>query len=447
MTRSLLLSAGWLGLLAAFFRWWDLTSQVPALAVWSCVFLTAFALTVWVTGGPAGLKDKAERSRIIAWAALILLALVGHALVPQVQIKDALVRTVVFVKVLDTVVPLWILIRALMVIWKGRAQLIAVLSLVPVLVFALYVFVVAMPGSSLRGAPPPLTAAESTMAGQIERDVRRFTAGPGERNHRFPALLEGAASYIDSSFAADGYRIVSMPYRTADGRTFRNLEITVPGTTTPGEIVVIGAHYDAVEGAPGADDNASGTAAMLALARAVAGRRFARTVRFVAFTNEEPPFFAGPDMGSHVYADAAAARGDNVVAMLSLETVGYFTDEPKSQRYPPPFNLIYPDRGNFIGFVGNLDSRALVRRAIGVFRRAGTIPSEGVAAPALIPGISWSDHEAFWRHGWHAIMISDTAPFRNPHYHQRTDTADRLDYGRIAHVVTGLKAVLEDLAG
>ena len=304
-----------------------------------------------------------------------------------------------------------------------------------------------MPGKSYAGPLPALTPDEARLKDELQRDVHRLAAsGPGERSHRFPALLDGAADFVDSAFTAAGYRTTSLRY-TAGGQVFRNLEFTVPGSTRPQEIVVIGAHYDAIEGTPGADDNASGTAALLALARAFQGRRFARTVRFVAFTNEEPPYFEGPGMGSRVYADSAARRGDHIVAMLSLETVGYYADAPGTQRYPFPFNLVYPDRGDFIAFVGDLDSRGLARRAIAAFRRGTQFPSQGAAAPSFIPGIGWSDHEAFWLHGWQAIMITDTAPFRNPHYHMSSDRPDRLDYGRMARVVSGLRAVVEDVAG
>lgn len=446
MLRNLIFSAAWLALVGVFFRWWDVTGRIAGLALWSFAFLVAFAITVRLAHGPKSPLAKPERWRMATWAVVIVLAFVAHALVPVVEVGDALVRTTVFVMMLDTVIPLWILVRAMLMIWPGRMKIAAVAALPPILAGALYLFVVAMPGRSFAGTLPALTAEEEHVAVQLERDVRRLTQGPGERNFRFPVLLESAASFLDSSFTDAGYPVTSMPY-AVNGRIYRNLEVTVPGTSRPDEVVVLGAHYDAVEGAPGADDNASGTAALLALARAFRGRTFARTVRFVAFTNEEPPFFNGVDMGSRVYADAAAARGDRVVAMISLETVGYFNDDAGSQKYPPPFSLIYPDRGNFIGFVGNLGSRGLVRRAIGVFRDSARIPSEGVAAPALIPGISWSDHASFWRHGWPAIMISDTAPFRNPHYHQRSDTADRLDYPRMARVVMGLRAVVEDLAG
>ena len=172
----------------------------------------------------------------------------------------------------------------------------------------------------------------------------------------------------------------------------------------------------------------------------------ARTIRAVFFATEEPPFFATEWMGSAVYAREAAARDERIVAMLSLETIGYYDASPGSQKYPPPFAFFYPDRGDFVGFVSAISSGALVRRALASFRHAASFPSEGAAAPAWISGVGWSDHMPFWAHGYQAIMITDTAPFRNPYYHTPYDTADKLDFDRMARVVRGVIAVVEDLA-
>ena len=172
-----------------------------------------------------------------------------------------------------------------------------------------------------------------------------------------------------------------------------------------------------------------------------------RTIRFVFFGTEEPPSFPTDAMGSRHYADAARARRDPIVAMLSIESIGYYNTEPGSQRYPFPLNLVYPDVGDFIGFVSNLESGPLVRRAIATFRSAVPFPTQGAAVPSWVPGVWWSDHWSFWRQGYQAIMITDTAPFRNPFYHTREDTPDKVDYGRMARVVDGLEAVVSDLAG
>ena len=197
---------------------------------------------------------------------------------------------------------------------------------------------------------------------------------------------------------------------------------------------------------PGANDNGSGPAALLELARAFAGARPARTLRFVAFVNEEPPHFQTDAMGSLVYARGCRERGERVVAMLSLETIGYYTDAPGSQNYPFPLGLFYPSEGNFLGFVGNTASEQLVFDAIGSFRRHTRVPSEGGVLDERLPGIGWSDHWSFWQMGYPAIEITDTAPFRYAHYHEATDTPDKLDYDGFARVVVGLERVIADLA-
>ena len=305
---------------------------------------------------------------------------------------------------------------------------------------------VRMPGRSFAGELPPLSADEEAIRPRIEAHVRELAGRIGERNYRRPAALDSAATYIATTFRALGYEVAEQPF-TAGGQPFRNLEVTIRGRIRPEEIVVVGGHYDSVVGTPGADDNASGVAAVLELARLLRDAAPERTVRLVAFVNEEPPFFLSEDMGSRVYARAAKQRGDRVVAMISLETIGYYTTEPRSQRYPPPIGLAYPDRGDFIGFVGNVSSRSLVRQAVAAFRQAVRIPSEGVAAPGAIPGVYWSDHWSFWREGYPAIMVTDTAPFRNPFYHSAADTPERLDYARMARVVHGLAAVVRQIAG
>jgi hypothetical protein len=151
-------------------------------------------------------------------------------------------------------------------------------------------------------------------------------------------------------------------------------------------------------------------------------------------------------MGSRRYVRLIRDRGESVAGMFSLETIGYYSDLRGSQQYPPPLGLFYPDTGNFIGFVANLSSRAWLRDALGAFRRHARFPSEGVAAPAFIPGIDWSDHRSFWEAGYPALMITDTALFRYPHYHLPSDTPDKLDYPALARVVTGLDGMLRDLA-
>jgi len=310
---------------------------------------------------------------------------------------------------------------------------------------ALWVVSIQMPGRSFAGPLPPLTEAQSALKGRLEGHVRMLSTVIGERNSQHMRALDSAAAYVDSSFRVLGYGPRSESYQLY-GKTFRNIEVTIPGTTHPDEIVLVGGHYDSVEGTPGADDNATGTAAVLELARILKATPHERTVKLVAFVNEEPPFFWSEDMGSLRYARAARARGDNIVAMLSIETIGYYSDSVGSQKYPPVLGSFYPDRGDFIGVVGNVGSRSLVRRVVAEFRDAAKFPSAGSAAPPQIPGIGWSDQWSFWKVGYDGVMITDTAPFRNRHYHMISDLPETLSFDRMARVVEGISIVVQRLA-
>ena len=305
---------------------------------------------------------------------------------------------------------------------------------------------ISMPGRSFRGALPPLTAGEKDLEDAIRADLTRLTVDIGERNMFRGDSLADAARFIEGSFAGAGYTVRSEEYKVS-GQLCRNLEAEKRGTVHPEEIVVVGAHYDTVDNCPGADDNGSAVAGLLALARAFAERTPARTVRFVAFANEEPPFFMTAQMGSRVHSSGCRERGDDVVSMVSLEMLGYYDTAKGSQDYPFPLSLFYPNRGDFIAFVGSLSSRRLVRRAVRAFRRHAQFPSEGAVLPSGLPGISWSDHWSFWQEGYPAIMVTDTAFFRNHHYHSPADSLDTLDLARMARVVAGLEHVVADLAG
>jgi hypothetical protein len=309
----------------------------------------------------------------------------------------------------------------------------------------LYSCMIPMPGKSHQGPLPALTPEQGALAGALRRDIVELAERIGERNVEKYAALRKAADYVDAELRVAG-PVVRQTY-TAGGRPCDNLEVEIRGASAPGEIVVLGAHYDSVLHSPGANDNASGTAGLLALARSLAKSAPARTLRFVAFVNEEPPHFRTEEMGSRVYARRCRERGENVVAMLSLETIGCFTDAPDTQKYPPPLGAFYPSQGNFIAFVGNVSSRALVRRCVKTFRAAAAFPSEGAALPSFLPGVGWSDHESFWEHGYSAVMVTDTAPFRFPHYHLRSDTPDTIDFERCARVVAGVERVVRELAG
>jgi len=251
----------------------------------------------------------------------------------------------------------------------------------------------------------------------------------GERNVTKPRAYAAAAEFIEKS-------LPSASRQTFDSGV--NIESEIRGSD---EIVIVGAHYDSVIGSPGADDNATGVAALIELARRFSQSK--RTLRFVAFANEEPPHFGTPAMGSYRNAQRCHDRGEKVVAMLSLESIGYFSDTPRSQQYPPMLHLLYPPTGDFIAFVSNLNSRLLLRRCIRNFKG---FPIESGTLPEMIPGVGWSDQWAFWQFGYPAMMVTDTALFRNPHYHTSQDKPETVDYARLAQVVDGLERVIGELA-
>jgi hypothetical protein len=304
---------------------------------------------------------------------------------------------------------------------------------------------VRMPLKSFRGQLPELNPAQATLGKALRQHVEKLAGEIGERNVFLPKKLNAAAEYIEAAFTHAGHQVTRESFE-AGGEVCHNLSVERRGAISPGEIVLVGAHYDSVRGSPGADDNASGVAALLALAKSPGLQKTARTLRFVAFVNEEPPFFMTEQMGSLVCARRCRERGENIVAMLSLESIGYFSTGERSQKYPFPVGLFYPSRGDFVAFVGRTSDASLVRRCVKTFREHTRFPSEGGALPGALPGIGWSDHWAFWQAGYPALMATDTAPFRSPNYHTTGDTPGKLDYDRFARVVEGLGKVIEELA-
>lgn len=233
---------------------------------------------------------------------------------------------------------------------------------------------------------------------------------------------------------------------TVDNKKFSNIVITITGQNYAEEIVVIGAHYDTVLGTPGADDNGSAVAMLLEMARILGNSNFDRTVKLVFFVLEEPPIFGTKNMGSRVFARRAKEDDMDIRAMISLEMVGYFSERNGKQAFPLPLmNLFYSTTPDFIAVVGNLQSRALVKQTEKGLREGCLVPVETLAAPSFIPGVGLSDHASFWKEGYPAVMITDTAFYRNPNYHQPTDTYDTLNYETMAELLKGLVHTAEDL--
>ncbi|MFN8613280.1 MAG: M28 family peptidase [Vulcanimicrobiota bacterium] len=302
-----------------------------------------------------------------------------------------------------------------------------------------------MPGKSHSGPLPRASAHQRQLAVRLRADVTHLAVEIGERNSvHAPAALAKTRDWIRGQLVQAGYVVRDHIFHSG-GRTFTNLECELPGQTP--ELILVGAHYDSAEGCPAANDNGSGVASLLALARYLKSlkQKPGRTIRLVAFCNEEPPHFWHESMGSLQYARMARKRGDRITAMLSLETMGYYSDKPGSQKFPVPLGLSYPDTGNYIVFVGNLMSGPLVRKCVGSFRKHQPFPSQGAALPGEMEGVGWSDHWSFWEIGVPAVMVTDTAPMRYPYYHRPGDLPDKLDFGRLARVVEGLEGVLLDL--
>jgi len=302
-----------------------------------------------------------------------------------------------------------------------------------------------MPSHSYSGPLKPLSSDEATIRDDLSRHVKQLSETIGVRNMDRYDSLKGAADYLETTLHGAGYDVHSFEY-TVEDKKVRNIEVQIAGAKSPSDNVVVGAHYDTFGESPGADDNASGVAAVLELAQLLKSSKPDQTIRVVFFVNEEPPYFQTNQMGSLVYAKQLHDQKVNVTAMLSVESIGYYSDEQGSQRYPAGFGILYPYVGNFIGFVGNTGSRSLVRRTMRAFRESADFPSEGVAAPSGLTGIGWSDHWAFWQQGYKAVMVTDTAPFRYGYYHKPLDSPEKLNYDRMARVVAGLQKTILKLA-
>jgi len=307
-----------------------------------------------------------------------------------------------------------------------------------------------MPKSDYELSSGEVNEARQAVARQLETDVRVLSEKIGERNMHTAGSLEAAVQHIESRLTEIGYAPEQHTYEVRwgsfSGQFAVNLIAELPGIRNPDEIIIIGAHYDSVRYSPGANDNASGVAVLLALADYFEKYPQARTVRFIAFTNEELPFFLTSNMGSYAYAEQSRNRGENIKAVMALDGLGYYSSEPDSQYYPlPGLGRVYPRQADFIAFVTRLRDIGLMHQAVSAFRREAAIASEAAALPGFIPGVYWSDHWSFWKHGYSAFLVTDTLPFRDPEYHTDRDTADRLNYRKMTLLVEGLRSVVKEL--
>lgn len=277
--------------------------------------------------------------------------------------------------------------------------------------------------------------------------VKYLSRNIGSRSFGEPLKISATRDYILKTLSQDGMN-PSIQDFTIDNMTFSNVVLTFTGLKYPREVVVIGAHYDTILGTPGADDNGSAVAMLLETARMLGNAELSRTLKLVFFVLEEPPIFGTENMGSRIFARRAKEAGMDIRAMISLEMVGFFSEDKGKQAFPLPLmNLFYSTTPNFIAVVGNFRSRALVSQVADGLKKGCMVPVEVLAAPAIVPGIGLSDHASFWKEGYPAVMITDSAFYRNPNYHQATDTFDTLDYKTMAELLKGLIYTVRVLCG
>lgn len=316
------------------------------------------------------------------------------------------------------------------------------------LFYPLFRSYVKMPGRSFKGNFMPLASGQLDLRDKLAAHVKALATDIGERHHmgdRPQQSLSASAQYIAAEFAKLGLVPVITSFTYA-GVVMFNVEVVIPGRRRPKDFVVVGAHYDTVKHCPGADDNGSGIAGVIALAELLKDAALDRSIRLVAYANEEDSGGPWEAMGSYHHAAACKARGENVVAMISLEMIGYYDRAEGSQKYPFPFNLFYPTRGDFIAFVGNTASRSLVHSCVAEFRAKAQFPSEGVAAPERFRDVARSDHWSYWQMGYQALMVTDTSNFRNPYLHTSEDTPDKVNFDSMTRVVVGMEKVVRKLA-
>lgn len=278
---------------------------------------------------------------------------------------------------------------------------------------------------------------------RLEAHVRMLSEHCYPRDWTHTQNLDRSAAYIRTEFEKAGGRVEEQPF-DVDGKTYRN--VIAHFGPERGARLIVGAHYDACGDTPGADDNASGVAALIEIAHLLGSAELKRPVELVAYTLEEPPFFKTRHMGSAVHVARSKANGTEIHGVLILEMVGYFTDAFMSQSYPSGLlYLCYPSRGNFLAVVGKWDQGVWIKSVKQGMKGRTTLPIRSIRAPSSLPGIDYSDHLNYWAEGHQAVMLTDTAFYRNERYHTRQDTPDTLDYLRMRDVVIATFEAVREL--
>ncbi|MEN3046480.1 MAG: M20/M25/M40 family metallo-hydrolase [Candidatus Hydrothermales bacterium] len=276
----------------------------------------------------------------------------------------------------------------------------------------------------------------------LKRHVEVLSLDIGKRNVFYYKNYLKTKEYILENLRNLNYEIREIKYRSYGYDVFI---IEVGKIFSSLEIFIIGAHYDSFYDSPGADDNATGVSLLIEIAKSFSNFNFKKDIRFLFFPNEEPPFFASKGMGSEVYAEILTKRKEKVELMISLESIGYYSDEKNSQKYPFPLNFLYPDTANFIGIVSNLRSRFYMKKLSEIFKNNTSIQVQYLAFPPIIPEMNFSDHYPFWKRGTKALLVTDTAFLRNPNYHTKFDLPETIDYKRLFEVYKGIASFIEFL--
>ncbi len=302
-----------------------------------------------------------------------------------------------------------------------------------------------MPGASFRGKLPELSESEQDSAETLSRHVDAIASDAGSRGTHNPTALNDAGDYIKSQLRHFGYEVVISEF-DEHGLQLTDVDVTIPGQRNGGDIIVVGAHYDSMPGSPGADGNASGCAVLLELARILEGHGGERTIKLVFFVTGAGPIAGDEKSAAARYARDMHKRGDKVLAMVSLDSLGVYRDAPGSQKLPFPLSLVYPETGNFVLFAGDLAARDVVRYSTEEFRKTARFPAEGLVEPGFMSSLALSDSEGFRMQGFPAIVVTDTGKLRNANIGTALDTADKLDFARMARMTSGLARVVQKLA-
>jgi len=281
------------------------------------------------------------------------------------------------------------------------------------------------------------SASSQTSQVAIKYQLDTIVTRDGFRNYKDTAVLSAVGLYIENEFKKHTNQVYRQNYIVSNKEYF-NVVGLIGDTTKPR--IIVGAHYDVCDTLPGADDNGTGVVGLLQVMEQLKNDTEGKyCFEIVAYTLEEPPFFATEYMGSFIHAESLNKRNVDVFGMVSLEMIGYFSDEKKSQRYPLNFlRFFYGNVGDYITVVRKINKGPFARRFSSKYKRSDKIRTKKFTGPKALQGIDFSDHRNYWHFEYDAIMLTDTAFYRNSNYHRKSDTIDKIDFERMAAVIDGV---------